>query len=439
MAKKLYEESNIQAIADAIREKNGETTTYKTSEMAAAIINLPSGGGGGDIPEEAFTITGSCNYRFADNGWNWFVNEYGNRITTVDITNSSYMFQNAHRLTSIPFEINMVNKSNQGASMQSMFNGCTNITDIPDIDCHHNNYADMNSFFYNCGKITKLPYLYNAYPSNISGMFQSCYMVRNIPEDYFDTWNISRLTDYSYANMSNLFCYCYSLRKLPMKFLERLAPSALSSTYNSIYYSLACYCSVLDDAIDLPVLKMTATSNLFSSTFQNTYRLKDLIFKTNEDGTPQTAKWKSQVINLTDGVGYASSSISSAPLENWTESQIKSASYSIISYNSGITRDKAIYSAETYQALKDDPDSYCLANSAVSNLNYGYSRYTHRSAVNTINSLPDTSAYLATAGGTNTIKFKGAAGGLTDEGAINTLTEAEIAVAAAKGWTVSLV
>ena len=63
-----------------------------------------------------------------------------------------------------------------------------------------------------------------------------------------------------------------------------------------------------------------------------------------------------------------------------------------------------------------------------------YSRYNHDSAVETINSLPDTSAY-----GTNTIKFKGSAGSATDGGAINTLTEEEIAVATAKGWTVSLI
>jgi hypothetical protein len=76
--------------------------------------------------------------------------------------------------------------------------------------------------------------------------------------------------------------------------------------------------------------------------------------------------------------------------------------------------------------LKNDPDWY---SSKVE-----YSRYNHDSAVNTINSLPDTSAY-----GTNTIKFKGAAGSATDGGAINTLTEEEIAVAAVKGWTVTFV
>lgn len=45
MAKKLYEEADIQAIANAIRDKNGLTDTYKTNEMAAAITNLPTSGG----------------------------------------------------------------------------------------------------------------------------------------------------------------------------------------------------------------------------------------------------------------------------------------------------------------------------------------------------------------------------------------------------------
>lgn len=40
MAKKLYEESSIQDIANAIREKNGEVTAYKIREMGAAIREL---------------------------------------------------------------------------------------------------------------------------------------------------------------------------------------------------------------------------------------------------------------------------------------------------------------------------------------------------------------------------------------------------------------
>lgn len=49
MAKKLYEETNIQAIANAIREKNGISATYKVSEMADAILAI-SGGETVDTP-----------------------------------------------------------------------------------------------------------------------------------------------------------------------------------------------------------------------------------------------------------------------------------------------------------------------------------------------------------------------------------------------------
>ena len=40
MAKKLYEESSVQDIANAIRAKNGEMTAYKIGEMAAAIAAI---------------------------------------------------------------------------------------------------------------------------------------------------------------------------------------------------------------------------------------------------------------------------------------------------------------------------------------------------------------------------------------------------------------
>lgn len=44
MAKKLYDEASVQAIASAIREKNGEASTYKIGEMAAAIGSISGGG-----------------------------------------------------------------------------------------------------------------------------------------------------------------------------------------------------------------------------------------------------------------------------------------------------------------------------------------------------------------------------------------------------------
>ena len=42
MANKLYNDTSVKAIADAIRAKNGKTDTYTVAEMATAITNIPT-------------------------------------------------------------------------------------------------------------------------------------------------------------------------------------------------------------------------------------------------------------------------------------------------------------------------------------------------------------------------------------------------------------
>ena len=43
MGQKFYNEADVQAIAAAIRGKNGTQNTYTVSQMAAAVTALPSG------------------------------------------------------------------------------------------------------------------------------------------------------------------------------------------------------------------------------------------------------------------------------------------------------------------------------------------------------------------------------------------------------------
>ena len=69
MAQKLYEETNIQDIADAIRAKNGTTTTYKTNEMAAAIRGIETSGGDLTIPSN-IGITKIAMYAFSHSSYN---------------------------------------------------------------------------------------------------------------------------------------------------------------------------------------------------------------------------------------------------------------------------------------------------------------------------------------------------------------------------------
>lgn len=216
-------------------------------------------------------------------------------------------------------------------------------------------------------------------------------------------------SSYTFA-MGSCFAYASCLRTIPQdllilsKYLRTNNSSSVYCLFTRGFYN----CFALDELVGIGVPnnghdKYMKNSNKFTQTFNQCRHLKRMTFEPN-----QTAEWKSQVIDLSYYVGYGT-----------------------LSTNEGFSSTKQIKDDATYQALKDDPDSW------TSDINYA--RYNRISAVETINSLPDTSAYLATAGGTNTIKFKGAQGAKTDGGAINTMTEEEIAVATAKGWTVSFV
>lgn len=372
---------NVKIWACDSNDKFIELNKYTPLEMVDKINGLMT------IPDEAFNITGDCKYRFAYNGWNWFIEKYGDKITTKDIIAPSYMFDSSGKLETIPFDINLKNASS------------------------------INNMFYYCSKLKNIPMVYGAKLDGSNGyVFYNCAMVRHFPEHFAEDWDFTGLNNYQYGGMSNLFNSCWSLRTPPTAIINNFRSKDVSS-YSSSYVNTFSGCLSLDDINGVDVIvDVNATSNMFNAPFTNCSRVLNITFLVNNDGTPKTANWKSQTIDLTSGVGYI------------TNTYYKSY---ILDYNSGITADKEVKDDATYQALKNDPDWFsCDIN---------YSRYNHDSAVNTINSLPDTSAYLATAGGTNTIKFKGQSGALTDGGAINTLTEEEIAVATAKGWSVALV
>ena len=378
--------NKLSAIGDAIREKTGKSELLTLDAMPGEIASIETGGGG-SIEVEPIVLTGDCRYKCGGDMASKYIELFGNTVSTKNITDASYMFQN-YKNEIIPFDINLDDNSTM-LSVPSLFANCKNLKELPKIKGN--------------GKIY-----------NVSEMFSSCYNLREIPEDFLNALNISHwinaTSPYQYST-SGMFQYCYSLRSLPIKWFTNISPIL---NYSSNYFHWGFFsCASLDELVNMPIpYTATYTSNLFNRAFNSCNRLKNLTFEVNEDGSPLEKNWKAQTIDLSAfvGMGYTNTNI--------------------ISYNSDITADKEVVDDATYQALKNDPDWFtCDIN---------YSRYNHDSAVRTINTLPDTSAYLATAGGTNTIKFKGTAGALTDGGAINTLTEEEIAVATAKGWTVSM-
>lgn len=384
MAEVLVQDSSLQDIADAIREKNGTETTYKPSEMGDAVREI-SGGGGGGVPPEALVLTGNCSYRFANNGWNWFLEEYGDQIRIEELNNASYMFSNSSEIEEIPFEIVFNNQTNY--TMHSLCENMENLKTQPIIQANNStiNYnGGFQNFFNRCNKLREV----------------------SLSKFQIDFNAIHEITNGSF-NFNSMFNTCYSLRTVDEGLLKNLYINVNNIPF---FQSLFFYCCSLDEIKGFPVVLDGYKYNMFSNIITNATRLKNLIFDKEEDGTVKSINWTNQTIDLSNNIGYSNSF---------------GKSY-ILNYNSGITADKEVTDDATYQALKNDPDWFATK--------VEYSRYNHDSAVNTINSLPDVSS-----GTGNTIKFKGESGSATDGGAINTLTEEEIAVASAKGWTVTLV
>ena len=387
----LVNEDTLTTIADSVRLKLGEETNpnaagftkYTPMELANKIANeMPLAKDA--IPNSAKHITDDCRYNFAHGNWDWFIEQLGEEITTENISNCSSMFYGCKTLTKIPFNINLKTDS-PNILLDNMFDGCHSLTELPKIIGAP---SSMRSLFMNCKKLEYIP--------------EEFY--KDINWRYFDNSSVS-------GTKNNIFFSCYSLRSVPSELLKHNVIN--TSLYSSYLQNGFSYCHALDELRGLPLsfIEKGWTSNGFSSTFIECHRLKAITFELN-GGQPLVLKLKNQTINLGARVGYTTDI-----------TDITNRTY--------LTEETLIKDDVTYQALKNNPDSW-------TNLT-DYSRYNHDSAVETINSLPDTSAYLAANGGTNTISFRGAAGSATDGGAINTLTEAEIAVAAAKGWTVSLV
>lgn len=400
MAKVFIEETTLTNIGNAIRDKEGSSALIPVTDMATRIAAISGGGGDSNLPEEALVLSGKLDYKFLGEGWNWYLDWLGNQITTKDVTSLEQIFNTNYSITEVPFVFNLASYSNN-------YHNCTQAFRFSGLRVAPKFAGTLDSWF------------------KASQMFQGCQYIRNL-DGVFTEDQFSRIhnnifnSEYMGCFWNSLFDQCYSLRTVP-DWIQYMRISEDSTAFPASGYSLynntfSC-CTTLDEIVNMPVLRCKGQTynNMFSYIVDNTLRLKNFTFETN-NGTPYAVNWRNQTIDLSVNVGWVGTSYNNN--ENYVIGT---------QYNSGITADKAINNADTYQALKDDPDCYAT--------DIGYSRYNHDSAVATINSLPDTSK----AGGSNTIKFREQAGWATYEQGCGDLTEEEIAVAAAKGWTVTLV
>lgn len=378
--------NKLTAIANAIRSKTGKTETMTLDQMPTEIESIS---GGGLEPFEFNARVGGN--RFSSQSFMLLLKELGEgAITKIVVTGSGSPLYGAFQYApDIGFKIpNIIYNRNSSSSLDYMFaNSMIKTENLPKI-------------------------ILSGSANSISHLFDSS-ALEYIPEDFFDS--ITCGFQKTVNNCGYVFQSCPKLRRIPKKVLEKISNRFYSNypSYSTVYYAFRL-CYVLDELDGIKLGGDTdgpMQKNVFVSTFSNCSRLKRVVFLMNGN-KPYVLRISSQTIDLSSNVGYASQ-----------------ASY--ITSNSSMTTANKVTDDASYNNLKNTEDWFTT--------DVNYSRYNRISAVETINSLPDTSAYLASAGGTNTIKFKGASGSKTDGGAINTMTAEEIAIATAKGWTVTFV
>lgn len=395
MSKVFIEESSLTAIGNAVRAKTGSSDLLVVPDgMVSAISSIETGGGGGDyFTDDDLTFTNAnCAYMFEGDKWTTILEKEKGRIKINNPKNLDYFLHNCtgedYSFITITGTDNMANCS-------------------------------LSYFAYNARNLKKLPTIKNLYVNGNQCSSMLGYCVELTEDEIIKFYDNIRISN-NVMQSGSLFSNLYTIRNMNRVFPYLKKAFAEYTKYFN-YSNMFSNCYSLDEIKGILIFENNdaTTSNRMGNIFNSCNHVKDIEFEKNEDGTAKIAKWKSQTIDLTLYVGYSSGDLAQL----------------ISGYNScSIT---AADKAPTTNI--NEFNSFIESNPNWWTDKLAYSRYNHDSAVNTINSLPDTSAYLASAGGTNTIKFKGESGSATNGGAINTLTEEEIAVATAKGWTVTFV
>ena len=381
MSKVLVEEGNLTNIANAIRTKGNTTALYKPGEMAAAISNLST-----YVPTDEDLTFRNCQsrYLFTGNQFSWIFNNYKDK--KIRFTGDCH-------------------------NTQSLFYGCEqeDLSNIIFEDCH-NNSGDPKDGGLGLAELlqdakTKYPpKIKNCDIQSLVGAFRHAEALKTLP--LFENCTIAYYG--GYIPINQMIYYSHSLEDVNFD-LSKTITLRDTNAYIGFYKEFIEGCHNLKSIVfSLPMVQESpVTYNQFERFITVCNRLRHLKFK----NYLPSLQMKSQVIDMSNEIGCLYYTSDDGYMPNL------------------FPPDKKITDDASYQALKDDPDAWTKMPE--------YSFYNHDSAVETINSLPDTSAYLAENGGTNTIKFLGNSGSNTDGGAINTMTAEEIAVAAAKGWTVA--
>ena len=216
-------------VANSIRTKTGTTEQINAQDFSDKILSIPN------TLKKLLDATKSARYLF-DKYSGTSVDGLIQPNDTENVTSMDSMFYGCSNLTEIP----LLNTSNV-TNMNNLFFECSKLTSIPQLDT--SKVTDMANMFYNCHELTTIPQLNTGNVTTMFYMFYGCYNLTSIP--LLDTNKVE--------NMIGMFYGCLSLTTIP-----QLDTSNISNTSR-----MFAGCRVLTTVPALDVSNVTETFNMF--------------------------------------------------------------------------------------------------------------------------------------------------------------------------------
>lgn len=164
------------------------------------------------------------------------------RVLSSGYTDYSYFFYVCKDMATVPAEL--LGHSSQGTNFSYMFDGCSNLTEVPLFDT--SNGTNFNSMFKGCSKLTKVPLFDTSKATTFSNMFSDCTKLTEVP--LFDAPQVT--------SFSNMFYNCYGLKSIPAMTLRGNCSSMFSGAY---------MIRMIDPLLD--VSQVTNFGNMFSGAY----------------------------------------------------------------------------------------------------------------------------------------------------------------------------
>ena len=216
--------TTLTSIANAIREKNETSDSYKPSEMPTAISNIETGGGsGGTYAPRWITFKG---YKGTELDY-----ELEN-LSTKNLESLSYMFEGNSKLINVKLKGGVPNVTTAAYMCRS----CTKLVSVDCSEFRESVVTSITYMFDGCTALETVDMSNFATPNlkSVTYAFNKCANLKYL--------NLSKMTIPEATNVSYMFDGCTSLEYLDIRSME--FPSTITNT-TCMIRQVPYYCEII--------------------------------------------------------------------------------------------------------------------------------------------------------------------------------------------------